>query len=140
MAYLYPTPDEWQRLEAPLLTIDPILECFAENFGMTLFKTGQEHPERSLHWGANPNFLIQLFMERETEPSWNLWRCCFQEREGSHFWRNDFAFQGEKLQSFQARLPAMLDESLVKLQAWASEPDQLELTTSLEPIPSIEQQ
>jgi len=137
MSYLYPTPNEWQRLEAPLLTIDPILECFANNYGMALFKTGQEHPERSLHWGGNPGFLIQLYLENETEPSWNLWRCCFEDREGSHFWRNDFPVRSEQLHSFRERLPVLLDDSLIELQAWAADPDKLELTTSLGPIPTF---
>lgn len=137
MDYLYPIADKSLQLEAPLLAIDPVLECFAANYGMTLFKTGQESPERSLHWGSNPNFLIQLYLECETGPSWNLWRCCVEQREGCHFWRNDFGVRGEQLVSFQRRLPGLLDESLVQLHSWAADPDQLQLTTSLAPMPLL---
>jgi hypothetical protein len=137
MAYLFPSPDEWQRLEAPLLTIDPVLECFARNYDIALYKTGEESPQRSLHWGTNPNFLIQLYLERESEPSWSLWRCCFQQREGGLFWRNDFAVRGEKLELFQGDLPELLDESLVKLQAWAGDPAGFEWARSLAPFPDI---
>jgi hypothetical protein len=139
MSYWYGTPDEWQRLEAPLLTIDRILECFATFYGMVLLKNARDYPGRSLQWGSDPHFLIQLYLERETEPSWNVWRCCFEEREGSHFWRNDFAVRDEPLKSFEERLPALLEESFNTLQAWGSDPAQLEPATSLTVVPPVAQ-
>ncbi|HVM38839.1 MAG TPA: hypothetical protein VM265_10700 [Sphingomicrobium sp.] len=133
----YGTPEEWQRLEAPLLTIDPVLEQFARTHGITLTKNAKDSPERSIRWGDNPNFLIQVYLESEAGPSWNLWLCCSEDRGDSRYWRKDFAVRGARIESFQERLLTLLEESFNRVQQWGADPDQLEFATKLAPMPRL---
>jgi hypothetical protein len=131
----YGTPEEWQRLEGPLLTIDPLLEQFARTHGLDLSKNAKDSPERSIRWGDNPSFLIQVYLQDESGPSWNLWLCCSEDRSDGRYWRRDFPVRDERVDSFQERLPALLEESFSHLQAWGANPDELEYATNIAPTP-----
>jgi hypothetical protein len=134
---LYGTPEEWQRLEAPLVAIDPALEEFASKHGVALSKNAKDSPERTLRWGNNPSFLIQVYLDNEVGSSWNLWLCCSEDRDDSRYWRKDFAIHGERLESFQKLLPTLLEDSFNRLEAWGAERDQLEFATKLAPMPPL---
>ena len=131
------TPEEWQRLEGPLLAIDHLLEQFARTHGLELSKNAKDSPERSIRWGNNPSFLIQVYLENEAGPSWNLWLCCSEDRSDTRYWRKDFPVRDERVESFQERLPALLEESLNQLLAWGANSDELEFATKIAPTPPI---
>jgi hypothetical protein len=131
------TSEEWQRLEGPLLTIDPILERFAGTHGLMLSKNAKDFPERSLRWGDNPSFLLQVYLDNDSGPLWNLWLCCSEDRKDERYWRTDFAVRGELLESFRDRLPVLLEESFNRVQVWGANPDQLEFATKLAPMPPL---
>lgn len=127
----YGTPEEWRRLEAPLLEIDPLLTRFASAHGIHLSKNAKDSPERSLRWGSNPSFLIQVYLEEQVGPSWNLWLCCSEDRASSRYWRKDFAVRGAPVESFKPELLTLLEESFARVEAWGASPDQLEFATEL---------
>ncbi len=129
----YGTQELWERLQAPLLTIDAMLDHFAEAHGLLLSKNAKDWPERSLRWGDNPGCLIQMYLESEDGPTWNLWLCCSEDRGGSRYWRRDFAIQSELMESSRERLPIILEDALQRCQAWQASPDQLEFATKLSP-------
>jgi hypothetical protein len=131
----YGTPEEWQRLEAPLLQVDSCIERFAREHSLNLSKNHKEWPERSLTWGENPRCLIQLYLAEEEDLTWNLWLCCSEDRGGERFWRKEFAVRGQKLEQFIMDLPKLLDESLKQLNDWRAAPDKLEFATKLQPLP-----
>lgn len=133
----YGTPEEWQRLEAPLLAIDPVLERFAASHGIELLKNEKDSPGRSLRWGDNPSFLIQLFLADETARSWNLWLCCVQDRDDSRYWRNDYAVRDKSVETFRGQLDVLLEESLTRLTEWGANSEQLEFATRLAPMPRL---
>jgi hypothetical protein len=131
----YGSAEEWQRLEAPLLTIDPILEEFARINGLRFTKNVKDSPERSLRWGDDPSCLMQIYLESDAQPSWNFWLCCYQDRDGSRYWRRGFAVQGEAVDAFRDELASMLEESFNRVETWRANPDQLEFATTLAPMP-----
>lgn len=83
----YGTEEEWKRLEAPLREIDAALELFARRHNTALSRNYHNWPERSLRWGADPERLIQIYLENEQRLTWNLWLCASQDRDGQRFWR-----------------------------------------------------
>lgn len=131
----YGTPEEWQRLQGPLLAIDPVLDRFAAARGVRVSRNAKDAPERSLTWGGRPRFLIQLYLESDAGPTWNMWLCCSEDRGDSRYWRTDFAVRGQPLEAFQARLSALLEESFETVKTWGNDPDQLQFATKLTPIP-----
>ncbi len=44
----YGTPEEWKRIERPLLDLDPAIAEFARKIGLTVSKNPKDEPERSL--------------------------------------------------------------------------------------------
>ncbi len=122
---------EWQRLEAPLRSIDPVLEEFAHAHGLELTKNRKEIPERSVRWGDNPSCLIQVYLEHDYAPSWNLWRCCSIDRGDSRYWREDTPLRNEPIEAFRETLAALLNDSYVLLEQWKAAPEQLEFATKL---------
>jgi hypothetical protein len=129
------TPEEWQRLETPLLAIDPVLDRFAATHGVVLSKNAKDSPERSLQWGGNPSFLIQIYLESGDGPTWNVWLCCSEDRGDSRYWRKDFAVCAKRIEQFENELPALLEDSFNRIDAWGANPDQLEFATKLTPLP-----
>jgi hypothetical protein len=131
----YGTPEEWQRLEEPLLAIDPILERFAAARGVLVSRNAKDAPERSLTWGGSPSFLIQLYLADYARPSWNMWLCCSEDRGDERFWRTDFAVRDQPMDAFQSRLSALLEQSFRTVETWGADPDQLQFATKLAPMP-----
>ena len=133
----YGTPEEWQRREGPLLILDPLLEGFAESHGIELLKNEKDSPGRSLRWGENPFFLIQIFIAEEAEPTWNIWICCFFDRDGNRYWRKDYPLRDQAVERIAPQLQAVLETSILRLRTWAAEHDQLEFATKLSPLPRL---
>lgn len=132
----YGTAEEWERLETPLLTIDPALERFAKTHGFAVSRNAKDTPERSIRWGENPSYLIQVYLESEAGPSWNLWFCCSEDRNDSRYWRKDFAVRNQPVEAFRDRLSTVLEESFKQLESWGANPGELEFATKLSPLPS----
>jgi hypothetical protein len=131
----YGTREEWQRLQAPLLSIDPSLEAFAHAHGLTVSKNHKDNPDRSIRWGDNPTCLIQIYLEGDDGPTWNLWLCCTEDRGDSRYWRKDFPVRDEPVDAFRDKLPALLEDGFAMLEAWRASPEQLAFATKLTPLP-----
>ena len=50
------TLEEWNRIEGPLLEIDPIIRDFAKKAGLTVTKNMKDWPERSMQWAGNTTY------------------------------------------------------------------------------------
>jgi hypothetical protein len=99
--------EEWDRLEAPLIALDPTLEAFARQRGLTLGKN-HKYPERSLTWGGSVSRLIQIFIAGDQGPTFNLWLCASEDRGGDRFWKQQFLLEaatgGELADGLESRL------------------------------------
>jgi hypothetical protein len=133
----YGSSEEWQRREAPLIAIDPVLTGFASEHGVELSKNAKDSPERSLRWGENPSFLIQIYLENAAGPTWNVWLCCSEDRGDSRYWRRDFAIRDEPIESFQERLPTLLENGFNQVETWGANPDELEFATKVATLPPL---
>jgi hypothetical protein len=133
----YGTPEEWQRLENPLLSIDPVLEQFASEHSLHFSRNGKDSPERSLRWGGDPGALIQIFLQDEAGPTWDLWFCYAEDRGESRFWCKDFAIQNKLIEEFQEQLPDILQQSFNAVERWRASPERLEFATKLAAMPPM---
>ena len=121
--------DEWQRVEAPLLEVDSILNEFASEFGHRVTKNHKDWPERSIEWGVNIRRLVQLYLADEKDLTFNLWLCASQDRDGKRYWKQENLVKGCPIAEFQHHLPSLLREGRAKLEGW-NESD-LEFATNL---------
>jgi hypothetical protein len=131
----YGTQEEWERLERPLLLVDPIIEKFAADHQLTISKNYKDWPERSVAWNDGPGCLIQLYLDDEKALTWKLWLCCSEDRGNQRFWKNEFLINGESVPSFSERLAELLAEGYGKLRGWQAHPEQLEYATTIAHIP-----
>ena len=127
------TEAEWQRVEEPLLLLDPSLTVFAKQFGFEITKNHKDWPSRSVAWGQDIHLLIQLYLENPENLTFNLWLCASQDRDGKRYWKTAMPVQGKVVSEFYSSFASLLTESKVKLEAW-SEAD-LEFATNIDSIP-----
>ena len=72
---------DWDKMEAPLLRIDNMLEAFSRANGMRVRRNYHNWPERSLMWNTmDIEKLIQLFLRDEKKLEFTLWICAYEDR------------------------------------------------------------
>jgi hypothetical protein len=116
----------WDRIEAPLREIDPIIAAFAKQHGLAVTRNHKDWPERSIVWGGDVRCLIQLYLLDEASLTFNLWLCASQDRCGKRYWKHATAIKAMRVQDFKHDLAAQLREGRDRLLAWAINQDQLE--------------
>lgn len=127
----YGTREEWDRIEGPLLELDPIIDDFGKVAGLVVTKNLKDWPERSLKWGEDIRCLVQIYLADATSLNWNIWICCSQDREGKRYWKRDFLVKEKTCEDFKNRLPSLLAEGRARLIEWSGQPESLELATNL---------
>lgn len=125
------TQDEWERLEAPLVEVDPIIAGFARGFGLSVTRNHKSWPERSISWGDTVSCLIQLYREPENEDAFTLWICASEDRGSKRFWKQRNLVKAGPIASFRSNLPQLLREGRNILLEWSSDPDCLEFVADL---------
>ena len=126
------TEAEWQRIEEPLLQLDPAFEEFAKQFDLQIKKKHKGDPSRSVEWGKKIRLLIQVYLENPDNLTFNLWLCASQDREGKRYWKTEMPVQGKVVGEFQTVFASLLNEGKAKLETW-SEAD-LEFVTNVETL------
>jgi hypothetical protein len=117
--------EEWNRLEAPLIAVDPKLEAFARTHGLALGKN-HKYPERSLTWGGAVSRLIQIFIAEDEGPTFNLWLCASQDRGADRFWKQEFLLKSVTGDELAAGLDSRLAQAHQTATSW--EPSDLVAT------------
>lgn len=125
------TKKEWLRLEAPLLEVDPVIEQFAKENGLSVGKNHKDWPERSLIWGNEVRCLIQLYLASEEALTFNLWLCASQDRDGKRYWKQETPIKAKPVSEFKDQLPALLREGRDKLISWSQNPSTMEFATDI---------
>lgn len=120
--------EEWDRLEAPLIAVDPTLEAFARSHDLIL---GRNHksPERSLTWGGGVSRLIQIFVAEDEGPRFNLWLCASEDRNGDRFWKQEHLLSAVTGDELAEGLESNLARALDIVTSW--QPSDLEIATHL---------
>jgi len=114
---------DWERLEAPLRSVDWRLQVFALRHMLPLSKNGRgghEWPERSFRWGTPVSRLIQLFLKDPNTLSHNLWICASEDRDGMRYWKEATLKEGVTIEQMAADLPSLLSDALKMVRRWTS--------------------
>ncbi len=127
----YGTDEEWNRIEAPLKFLDPMLGSFADKNGLSLTKNFKDWPERSLVWGTDVRCLIQVFLVDQSKLTLNLWICASQDRSGNRYWKNETPLKEVQALEMGKALAELLEIGKQKLDHWAAHPERLEFVTKL---------
>jgi hypothetical protein len=127
----YGTKEEWQRIEAPIKSLDPELERFAALHSLAITRNGRDWPDRSMVWGDDVRCLIQLYLDDAETLGINLWICASQDRDRDRYWRREFLCKGAPVEDVTTRLGELLDTAKTRLDRWSSRPEELEFVTRI---------
>ncbi len=127
----YGTQEEWDRLEKPLLALDPIIEKFATTKNHTVTKNLRDWPERSITWGDDVRCLVQLNLADEKAITFNLWLCASQDRGPRRYWKREMPIKEKQIEVFAHSLHEHLSEGYQKLLEWSKNTHEMELAGEL---------
>ena len=128
----YGTKEEWDRLEKPLLDIDPIIYKFAHSNSLSVTKNYKDWPERSITWGTDIRCLLQLYLVDKEKLTFNLWLCASQDRGKKRFWKQENAIEEKCVEEFKENLLETLQKSHDKLIQWSGNKELLTFAVELE--------
>lgn len=60
----------WQRISAPLKSLDPVLEAFAAKKNLALGKNTRNWPDREIRWSDTLRRLIEIYLADESDLTW----------------------------------------------------------------------
>jgi uncharacterized protein len=114
-------PSEWERLEAPLVTLEPALMAFAAGHQLTIRRNFQGRPERSLVQVGEVMRLIQVYLDDPARLTFNIWLCASQDRAGARYQKSDYLARGVTAADLVAGLDHWLEQGYAALQGWQTE-------------------
>ena len=127
----YGTKEEWERLEGPLLEVDPIIEAFSDECGLSVTKNQKDWPERSIVWGTEVRCLIQLYLSDKQSIRFSLWLCASEDRDRKRYWKQETPILQMRVHDFKDDLARQLRDGRKKLLEWSKNKSQLEFATAL---------
>jgi hypothetical protein len=114
-------PDEWRRIELPLLSLDPQIEQFATEHRLTLSRNYHSWPERSLvSMDGSLRRLIQIYLESEDALTVNVWVCVSEDRGSARFWKKQFLRKDVPAKDMSVNFLSVLQEALELVRSWSS--------------------
>jgi hypothetical protein len=128
----YGTREEWERIERPLLDVDPIIEAFAEECGLPVSRNHKGWPERSIVWGRDVRCLIQLYLADETLLTFNLWLCASEDRGNKRYWKQATPIKQMRIPDFKSELAAQLRQGRTTLLGWSKNKGAFEFAATLD--------
>ncbi len=113
---------EWERMENPLLSLDPTLERFASTHDMELRRNYHNDPERSLIWiELGVRRLIQIFLDDDQELTFTIWICASEDRGSQRYWKQQKLRQAIRAKDLSGELETFLIQGKEILDSWKSE-------------------
>lgn len=127
----YGSDEEWQRAEAPIKSLDPELERFANLHSLKISRNHKDWPDRSMVWDDRVRCSIQFYLDDVETLGVNLWNCASQDRGGDRYWKQEFLFKGKLFYDVAPQIVEFLDVARSKLDHWNLYPDQLDFATKV---------
>lgn len=115
--------------------VDPIISAFARRHSLSVVKNERESVGRSMQWGENPYALLQIYRTDLVQPTWNMWACCWEDREGKRYMKSEDLFDHLKVSNFVEDLDDLLENGFRLINDWRRNTSILKFATKLSPLP-----
>ena len=113
------TEADWQRVEAPLRRLDPVLDAFAGEHHLGITRNLKDWPERSVVWGESIRLLIQVYLTDPQQLTFNIWLCASRDRGDKRYWKHEMPVRGLPVEAFENDFASLLREAKAKLESWS---------------------
>jgi hypothetical protein len=112
--------EDFHKMEAPLIEIDPLLEQFAAARGLKLVKNYHNLPQRSLDWvsrGLNRSILI---VGNDAEKlTFHIAVTAWVDKDGHRYINHEMLKRDEPWDRVRAQLHRLLEETFETAESWA---------------------
>ncbi|MDO9099772.1 MAG: hypothetical protein Q7V53_03375 [Caldisericota bacterium] len=112
------TSADWQRIEAPLLELDPLLETFARRHHVRLAKNERDWPSRSLTREFGIRRLMQIHVHDPGSPTFDVWLCASQDCFGKGYWKNRYVAEDVDAHALAVQMAHALGPGYAELMSW----------------------
>ena len=116
---LHGPKNEWERIEAPLRKVDPIIESFGQRHGLSATRNYHNWPERSLRRRGALRRLIQVYLAETDTLTWHVWICASEDRSDGRYWKSALLGKNLSTGEMQSGMERLLEESWVQLARWS---------------------
>lgn len=124
--------DKWERMEAPLVELDPLIENFAKSHKMELSRNYHNWPERSLTMDNELHRKIQIYMKNEEPPTFIVAAYAWRDSESERYLKQEFVTEPVAPAALRIHLLSWLEQSYKTVMAWKAE--DLEFATKLQKL------
>ena len=111
---------EWERITIPLERLDPELEKFAIEHGLTLGKNTKNWPDREFRWEDTLRRLIQVYLEDQERLTWTMWICASEDRPSGRFWKQQTLIKAVPIEDLDSQLPDLLESAWLAVRQWTA--------------------
>ncbi len=124
--------EEWDRLEAPLVELDPVIRAFAENHKMKFSSNDHAWPERSLTIVDELHRKIQIYLKNEEPLTFIVGAYAWRDSESDRCLKMEFVTEPVSPPALRINLLSWLEQSYKTVMAWKTE--DLEFATKLQKL------
>jgi len=117
----FKTEQEWERIEAPLRTLDEFLAEYASANGFVFSENYKFWPERSLRWNDGLERQMQVILTDENNLLYSVWIMAFEDRRDGRYWKRQILANKLPIHDIQVSLARLLDEGLRVVTAWSAD-------------------
>lgn len=114
-------PEEFQKLEAPLLQLDTLLLEYAIQHKMRIRKNYRDVPERSLTWTEENQNWIMIRVSDIDNQTCDIGICAIKDINGVRYWKNEILLSNKPLHDIKSNFFSYLDRAINILQSWTKQ-------------------
>ena len=115
----YGSKSEWERITVPLKRLDPELERFAHAKGLTLGMNTKNWPDREFRWEDTLSRLIEIYLADETELTWTMWICAYEDRASQRFLKKHTLLETVPIEDLDLQLSDLLESAWATVTSWS---------------------
>ena len=116
----YGSKSEWDRITAPLERLDPVLEKFAAEKGLTLGKNTKNWPNRGFRWDDTPSRLIEIYLAEQKNVTWTMWICAYEDRPSGRFLKRQTVIDSVSIEDLESQLSELLESAWNTVTSWSA--------------------
>ncbi len=109
---------EWERIEAPLASLDAHITGFARRHGMQIRKSDRNWPSRSLGWGSPVHRSIQLSLLDDKSLTFSMAVMAYQDRKGERFAKSEPIASELSVDDIRSQWEILFEKGRLKANAW----------------------
>ncbi len=116
----YGSNSEWERITVPLERLDPELERFARDKGLTLGKNTKNWPDREFRWEDTLRRLIQIYLADQEQLTWTMWICANEDPSSKRFLKKQTLLDAVPIEDLESQLSELLESAWATVSGWSA--------------------